>query len=106
METTYKYSNEYIAQVAEDHNIDEQAFAIYCWNIHATVATTDYDSEVSAFEDAYIGEMSIRDYADELADDLYPEAVKTGYFYYESFARDLELGGDVWEHDGYLFRSY
>jgi antirestriction protein len=103
METTYKYSNAEIAQVAEDNSIDEQAFAIYCWNNHTT---SDYDSEVSAFEDAYIGEMSVRDYADELADDLYPEAVKTGYFYYESFARDLELGGDVWEHEGYLFRSY
>lgn len=106
METTYKYSNEYIAQVAEDHNIDEQAFAIYCWNIHATVATTDYDSEVSAFEDAYIGEMSVREYAEELADDIFSEAVKSNYFDYASFARDLELGGDVWEHDGYLFRSY
>lgn len=103
METTHKYSNAEIAQVAEDNNIDEQAFAIYCWNIHAT---KDYDSEVSAFEDAYIGEISVREYAEELADDIFSEAVKSNYFDYESFARDLELGGDVWEHEGYLFRSY
>ena len=41
-----------------------------------------------------------------MADDIFSEAVKTGYFDYESFARDLELGGDVWELDGYVFRSY
>ena len=103
METTTKYSNDEIAKIAEDHNIDEQAFAIYCWNNHTT---SDYDSEVSAFEDAYIGEMSVRKYANELADDIFSEAVKSGYFDYESFARDLELGGDIWELDGYVFRSY
>jgi antirestriction protein len=103
METTYKYSNAEIAQVAEDNSIDEQAFAIYCWNLGIT---KEYDSEVSAFEDAYVAVTSVREYAEELADDIYPEAVKTGYFDYESFARDLELGGDVWELDGYVFRSY
>jgi antirestriction protein len=98
-----KYSNEEIARVAEESNIDEQAFAIYCWNLHIT---SDYEDEVSAFEDSYIGELSVQDYAEELADDIYPDAVRSGYFDYESFARDLELGGEVWFHEGYLFRNY
>lgn len=97
------YSNPEIGRVAEENGIDEEAFAIFCWNLHVT---HDYEDEVSAFQDSYIGDISVYDYAVDLADDIYSEAVKSGYFDYDSFARDLELGGEVWEKDGHLFRNY
>ena len=91
-----------MASVAEDHGLDEVAFILWCKNFYIT---SNFDEQVTDFTDAYIGEMSVLEYAEELADDIYADAVKTGYFDYESFARDLEIGGDVWASDGYLFRN-
>lgn len=91
-----------VEDVALAHGIDEYAFGIYCDNLHIT---DNYEDAVSGFEDAYIGEMSVREYAEQLADDIFPEAVASGYFDYDSFARDLELGGDVWEQGWHLFRN-
>jgi len=92
-----------VEDVALANGIDETAFEIYCDNL---MITEDYEDAVSGFEDAYIGEMSVRDYAEQLAEDIYSEAVKSGYFDFESFARDLELGGEVWEQGGHIFRNY
>lgn len=102
-DTDIKYSNPEIARVAEENSIDEEAFAIYCWNLHIT---SDFDGEVTDFVDSYIGDISVYEYAEQLADDIFPDAVKSGYFDYDSFARDLEIGGEVWEKDGHLFRNY
>lgn len=70
------------------------------------------------FEEAYAGEWdSLEDYATELADDVYrvdqrgqSDDVIARYFDYAAFARDLELGGDVWTAPAsggsvYVFRT-
>lgn len=92
-----------VEDVALANGIDEIAFEIYCDNL---MITENYEDAVSGFEDAYIGEMSVHEYAEQLAEDMYPDAVATGYFDCDSFARDLELGGEVWEQGGHLFRNY
>jgi len=64
----------------------------------------DADS-VDAFTDAYRGCFSsLEAYAEQLVDDCgylqgVPDVVAR-YFDFEAFARDMELGGDVWTHDG------
>ena len=92
-----------LESVAEEHNLSEEAFRAYCDNMHIR---ENYAESVADFEEYYIGEMSVREYAEELADDIFSECVKSGYFDYDSFARDLELGGDVYEYNGHLFRNY
>jgi len=60
------------------------------------------------FQDRYRGEYdSWEDFAEQLVDELgylyeIPEHLRY-YFDYEKYARDLRLGGDVCEHDGYYF---
>jgi len=60
------------------------------------------------FQDRYRGEYdSWKDFAEQLVDELgylyeIPEHLRY-YFDYEKYARDLRLGGDVCEHDGYYF---
>lgn len=55
----------------------------------------------SDFDDAYIGLYnSVRDYAEQYLEDTgalesMPEELRA-YFDYDAYARDLELGGDIW----------
>jgi antirestriction protein len=69
----------------------------------------EWEDWIDQFEETYQGEMSTREFAEQLADDAYlggqdvPQWVVT-YFDYEKFERDLFLG-DYWENDGYIFRS-
>jgi antirestriction protein len=75
----------------------------------AYIGTTDAEA-LSGFEDAYRGHWeTVEAYADELLDDLganhYIEAIPEFLQPYikvdvEGFARDLELGGDIWTSDG------
>lgn len=61
------------------------------------------------FEDAFIGEMSAAEYAEELLDaGVFGEIANTirSYIDVASIARDLVLGGDVCEIGPYLFRGY
>jgi len=52
--------------------------------------------EPRTLQDAYAGEYdTFRDYADELAEDLHPEAVESGYFDWSEFEDDLR-------HDCYV----
>ena len=97
-----KENNDTLENVTEEYGLDVDAFSAYCDNIHIT---SNYADQVTNFTDAYIGEMSPEEYAEELADDIYPEAVKSGYFDYEKFTNDL-LMGDIYECGGYLFRNY
>lgn len=63
------------------------------------------------FQDRYRGEYdSWEDFAEQLVDELgyfdeIPEHLRY-YFDYEKYARDLRLGGDVCEHDGYYFWNH
>jgi len=64
---------------------------------------------IDQFEDAYVGEMSTRELAEQLADEtlLSDPAISqwvVTYFDYEKFERDLFLGS-YWESNGYIFRS-
>jgi len=54
-------------------------------------------------------------YSDERLEDVVDQWLDEGmisgeqmqnYFDYESFARDLELGGDIYEQDGHIFNAY
>lgn len=101
--TDIKYSNADIARVAEEHELDEEAFAIYCYNFHIT---KDYEDEVDNFQDAYIGDIPLDDYAYDLIREVYTiPAELEPYIDHTAFARDLTYGGDVWEMDGHLFRG-
>jgi len=62
---------------------------------------------IGEFEESYQGEMSTREFAEQLADDLIlPDLPQIGatYFDYEKWERDLFLG-DYWENKGHIFRA-
>lgn len=85
-----------------------EAFALFVDNFGIDTNTADDISEaVDQFSDAYIGEQTALDYAYEYIEstgmmDNVNDTVSQ-YFDYESFARDLKLGGDVVELRGHLF---
>lgn len=68
-----------------------------------------WEDWIDEFEEAYQGEISTRDFAEQLADECYlggkdvPQWV-VSYFDYEKWERDLFID-DYWERDGYIFRS-
>lgn len=69
----------------------------------------DLQEIIEGFEDSFVGDMSVEDYAREYIDDTgvleaLGETLRV-YFDYEMFARDLLIGGDVSVQDGWLFRS-
>lgn len=70
----------------------------------------DLDSVADDFAEAYQGEYAtMADFAEELLDDTgalapMPESLRP-YFDYESYGRDLVLGGDYYHAGGYVFRS-
>ena len=96
---------EFIDELEQQEGIDSGVLAAYCYE-------NNYDTETEIREAArevenyYIGEMDIEEYAEQLAQELYPDAYETGYFDVEALARDLRCGGEVYESQGFLFRSY
>lgn len=85
-----------LAELLDD--VDEpEAFAHYADHCG------DVDYALETFDEAYAGEWwSLREYAEELADDLgwlralESAGINASYFDAAAFARDLKLGGDVW----------
>ena len=69
----------------------------------------EWEDWIDQFEEAYQGEISTRDFAEQLANECYlggkdvPQWV-VSYFDYEKWERDLFMG-DYWENDGFIFRS-
>jgi antirestriction protein len=63
------------------------------------------------FQDRYLGEFdSAQDYVREFLDntgmlDSLPDWAQ-GYFDFEAYARDLQLGGEITRHNTYYFRTY
>lgn len=65
------------------------------------------------FEEAYLGHFDgdnpIKEYAYQFIDECYDLDKMMGnlssYFDYDAYARDLRLGGDVWESEGHVFRN-
>lgn len=75
----------------------------------------DVRQAISACEDNYQGCFkSLEDWAEQFIDDVYDLPKMMGnlsnYFDYRAFARDAELGGDIWTHDGaegvHVFTNY
>jgi hypothetical protein len=70
----------------------------------------EWEDWIDEFEEAYQGEISTRDFAEQLADEMMPMSTNREnewlmrYFDYEKWERDLFID-DYWERDGYIFRS-
>jgi antirestriction protein len=69
----------------------------------------DWEDWIDEFEEAYQGQMSTRDFAEQLAEEIgfINELARinlAGYFDYDKWERDLFMG-DYWERDGFIFRS-
>lgn len=86
-------------EVLEDLGDDCVPFALWAENVGYDAA--EAVDNVDSFRDQFIGETTVKDYAYEYVNDCLftdetPETLKT-YFDYDAFARDLVLGGDVYE---------
>lgn len=104
-----------------DDMINESHISPECWTLLDAYEKYDEDAvkayiycfgewNESDFQDRYRGEFrSWEDMAEELLEetgqlDEIPENLRY-YFDYEKYARDLRIGGDFTEHDGYYFWS-
>lgn len=100
---------EFYAEI-EEAGHDIQAVGAYRANVGEEYAPLDkWEEWISDFEDAYQGEMTTREFAEQLADETLlsdPSLSQwiISYFDYEKFERDLFMG-DYWESNGYIFRS-
>ena len=93
----------------EDARHNREAVEAYRDNMgeHYTPLSS-WEDWISDFEEAYQGEMTTREWAEQLADEtLLSEDVPQwvhSYFDIEKFERDLFMG-DYWESRGHIFRS-
>jgi antirestriction protein len=84
--------------------------AAYLGNMGETVTAENLAKLAESAADAYTGYETVIEYAEDLVEDSgarkkLPEFLRH-YIDVAAFARDLELGGDVSEVDGYVFRNY
>ncbi len=99
---------EFYAEI-EEAGHDIQAVGAYRANVgESYTPLASWEDWISDFEEAYQGEMTTREFAEQLADEAFipadsPQWVFT-YFDYEKFERDLFMG-DYWESNGFIFRS-
>lgn len=93
----------------EEAGHDVLAVRVYRDNVgESYTPLTEWEDWIGEFEESYQGEMTTREFAEQLAEEGFipadsPQWVFT-YFDYEKFERDLFMG-DYWENDGYIFRS-
>ena len=98
---------EVIADLASNSHLSEAALSAYWDNIGSKGEMPD-KSTVRDAEDCYIGEFdSLTHLAEHLCDETgtlaeMPENLRC-YFDFEKYGRDLQLGGDVWENEGFYF---
>lgn len=89
---------------------DTDAFEVFVDNFGVDLNDADdVTRAVEAFESAYIGEKTPEEYAEDYVDesgmiDDVPELIKY-HIDYEGIARDMVLGGDITDVNGYLFHS-
>jgi antirestriction protein len=99
--------NEILADLASKSHLPEAALSAYWDNIGSKSEMPDKDT-VEAAEDCYIGEFnSLTHLAEHLCEETgmlseMPERLQP-YFDFEKYGRDLQLGGDVWENEGFYF---
>lgn len=87
---------------------DTEAFLVWAHDQNLTIG--ELSEHVDRFRDAYIGTMTALDYAYDYVEECIfdpstPEVVKN-YFNYEAFARDLKMGGDVYELTGPGYETF
>lgn len=98
-----------VAGLASDHDFEALASFIGWHGINETGDPSDISKW---FEEAFIGYMSVEDFACDYLVEAYPDIVNGplgSYIDYAAYGRDLVLGGDVYstaDHNdkaGYLF---
>jgi antirestriction protein len=98
---------EAIADLASNSHLPEAALSAYWDNIGSKDKMPDKDT-LSDAEDCFIGEFdSLTHLAEHLCEETgllseMPEKLRY-YFDFEKYGRDLQLGGDVWENEGFYF---
>lgn len=97
-------------EAIEEAGYDLGAIKAYRDNIGEQYAPLlEWEDWIGDFEESYEGEMTTREFAEQMAEELFssvnnlPQFVMT-YFDYEKWERDLFMG-DYWESNGYIFRS-
>ena len=99
--------NELLADLASKGHIPEAALSAYWDNIGSKGEMPDRDT-LEAAEECFIGEFdSLTHLAEHLCEETgtlseMPERLRP-YFDFEKYGRDLQLGGDVWENEGFYF---
>ena len=98
---------EYLNDI-EDAGHDLGAIEAYRENVgEEYTPLSDWQDWIGEFEEAYQGEMTTKEFAEQLADELIlPDLSSIGatYFDYQKWERDLFLG-DYWENKGHIFRA-
>ena len=98
---------EYLNDI-EDAGHDLGAIEAYRENVgEEYTPLSDWQDWIGEFQEAYQGEMSTKEFAEQLADEIIlPDLPSIGaiYFDYEKWERDLFLG-DYWENKGHIFRA-
>jgi antirestriction protein len=91
-----------IANLCEEHGIDEHAFNLYCGNHHIT---KNHEDHVDSFIDSYRGCYdNFLDFATQLFDETMDVPDHLAFYIdYEAWARDLSH--DYWEELGHVFLS-
>lgn len=92
------------------HNLS--AIEAFIGNSPTTYQLVNWEEWIDDFEEAYQGEMTTKEFAEQLADEAIPEYAFndraldfiTMYFDYDKFERDLFMG-DYWERNGFIFRA-
>ena len=93
-------------QDIEECGEDIERVMAYASNCHLSL--DEWDEWRTDYEDAVLPYASTLEYAEALIDDGVlgdiPEHLAS-YIDVEKFARDMEMGGEVYESNGYLFRN-
>lgn len=104
METAHDTEQETMTweDLAEAWCVDTDALRYWGENQHmdAEEASTHFSYE---FEDAYVGQVSIAEYAQSIAESHTNDPWLLRYFDYDALENDL-LHDGMWQEDGHLFR--
>lgn len=103
--TTTEFDHE-----VESAGLNLEAFRTYLDNEWHDI-DENWEDHKDDFEEAYVGEYeSDRDFVEHIVEDTMflvgVDEKVARYFDYDSFCRDLLLGGEYWTKNNYYFRSY